>query len=248
MVEIATIYIIIFLLLTTIQTIVGVGVLVLGTPVMLLMGHSLPVSIETLLPISILTSFINILYFKIYNKKNFLNLKDDTKKFFFYLCIPSIFIGTFLLKNFHKLINFKIVVALVILLTLIVKLFSKNNIIIFSKMKKKFFLMIIGLIHGLTNSGGTLLTIFLLSLNKNLKKDTRQEITFFYLFLASFQFLIFLIFFEINISINLLINYIGIVFLGVILGNIIEKKVGKSQFTILIDVLALISAIFLIIL
>ncbi len=108
--------------------------------------------------------------------------------------------------------------------------------------------MIIGLIHGLTNSGGTLLTIFLLSLNKNLKKDTRQDITFFYLFLASFQFLIFLIFFEINISINLLINYIGIVFLGVILGNIIEKKIGKSEFTILIDLLAFLSAIFLIIL
>ena len=47
--------------------------------------------------------------------------------------------------------------------------------------------MIIGLIHGLTNSGGTLLTIFLLSLNKNLKKDTRQDITFFYLFLASYK-------------------------------------------------------------
>ena len=106
MVEIATIYIIIFLLLTIIQTIVGVGVLVLGTPVMLLMGHSLPESIETLLPISILTSFINILYFKIYNKKNFLNLKDDTKKFFFYLCIPSIFNRNFFIKKFSQINKF----------------------------------------------------------------------------------------------------------------------------------------------
>tara|TARA_B100000795_G_C22805913_1_gene444893 strand:- start:3388 stop:4131 length:744 start_codon:yes stop_codon:yes gene_type:complete len=243
-----TIYIIIFFLIITVQTIVGVGVLVLGTPIMLLFQHTLPGAIEVLLPISILTSLINIFYFKIIKKLETFEINKKTTKYFIYLCLPSIFLGTYLLKTLHDFINFKILVSSIILFTLFVKLFSKNNIIIFSNLKKKIFLVIIGLVHGLTNSGGTLLSIFILSLNNNAKKETRYDITFFYLFLAIFQYLIFIIFFKSNITINLLLNYLIIVFFGVLFGNIIEKKIKKKTFPVFIDILALLTGIFLLIL
>ena len=135
--EINIIYIIIFALIIIVQTIVGVGVLVLGTPIMLLLHYTLPEAIEVLLPISILTSLINIFYFKISGKIDTFKIKQNTTKYFIYLCLPSIFVGTFFLKTFHDFINFKILVSSIILFTLLVKLFSKNNIIAFSKLKKK---------------------------------------------------------------------------------------------------------------
>ena len=42
----------------------------------------------------------------------------------------------------------------------------------------------ISVIHGLTNSGGTLLTVFLSSFNKNKKNQSRYSITFYYLILV----------------------------------------------------------------
>ena len=245
--EINIIYIIIFALIIIVQTIVGVGVLVLGTPIMLLLHYTLPEAIEVLLPISILTSLINIFYFKISGKIDTFKIKQNKKKYFIYLCLPSIFVGTFFLKTFHDFINFKILVSSIILFTLLVKLFSKNNIIAFSKLKKKIALIVIGLVHGLTNSGGALLSIFILSLNNNLKKKIRYDITFFYLFLAIFQYLIFLIFFKSNITIDLFLNYLIIVLFGVFFGNIIENKIEKENFPIFIDILALLTGISLLI-
>tara|TARA_B100000902_G_C27309959_1_gene917793 strand:+ start:1301 stop:2047 length:747 start_codon:yes stop_codon:yes gene_type:complete len=248
MLEIEALYIVIFFLIITIQTIIGVGVLVLGTPIMLLLNHTLPEIIQILLPISILTSLINIFYFNVSNKKNKFKISKETIKFFFCLCIPSIFIGTIILKNFYEFINFKIFVSFIIFLSLLIKLFSKDNILVFSNFKKKIFLTTIGLIHGLTNSGGSLLSIFFLALNGNSKSETRYDTTFFYLFLAFFQFIIFMLFFEINFSIKLILNYIGIICIGVIFGNIIERKIGKKVFSLLVDLLALLAGIFLIIL
>ena len=52
-----------------------------------------------------------------------------------------------------------------------------------NKSLKKFFIHAIGIAHGLTNSGGTLLSIFILSLgpNKNIN-SSRYSITYFYFF------------------------------------------------------------------
>ena len=53
-----------FLFLSTIQSIIGVGVLVLGTPILLILNLNLEEILPILLPISILTSFLNLLLIK----------------------------------------------------------------------------------------------------------------------------------------------------------------------------------------
>ena len=51
-----------------------------------------------------------------------------------------------------------------------------------SNLKKKIVFSIVGLIHGLTNSGGTLLSLFISFSEKNFKINSRYIITFLFNF------------------------------------------------------------------
>ena len=67
MIELDLIKLIVFFLVI-LQTMAGVGILVLGTPILLLINYNMIDILGTLLPISILTSFINLTYFKLKKK------------------------------------------------------------------------------------------------------------------------------------------------------------------------------------
>ena len=73
-------------LLVSLQSIVGVGVLVLGTPVMLILEYNMIEILSTLLPISILTSLINLIYFKIKKKKMKIKIDSEIKKYLILIC------------------------------------------------------------------------------------------------------------------------------------------------------------------
>ena len=136
MIEFNIIHVSLFLSLVLIQTVVGVGVLVLGTPILLILNYNIVETISILLPISILTSLMNLIFFKFVNKIPLLGLGSKVKKSFFTICIPAILFGTMLLKYFHEVINFKILVSALILTTLIVKKFFNNHLLILSNSKK----------------------------------------------------------------------------------------------------------------
>ena len=70
--NIEIIYFGLILSLVIVQSIVGVGVLVLGTPIMLLLNFSLIDTIGLLLPVSIITSFLNLIISKLKKKEFFL--------------------------------------------------------------------------------------------------------------------------------------------------------------------------------
>ncbi|MAI75725.1 MAG: hypothetical protein CMM90_00875 [Rickettsiales bacterium] len=76
----------ILIVLTSIQTIVGVGVLVIGTPVMLLANYNIIDILTILLPTSIMISLINTFYFNFKFKNDFVKVeKNLKKKIFFHL-------------------------------------------------------------------------------------------------------------------------------------------------------------------
>ena len=162
MIEISLLNSLLLLILISIQSVIGVGILVLGTPLFLIFGNNIIEIISLLLPISILTSLINVIYLKFNHKKLKFFIDSETKKKFSMICIPSVVFGIILLNYFQNLINFKYLVSSIILITLVVKYVYKNAIIYSSKSSKKIILFLIGLIHGLTNSGGSLLSIFIL--------------------------------------------------------------------------------------
>ena len=163
--EINYIYFIFFFLII-LQSIVGVGILVIGTPSLLLLEYSIIEILSILLPISILTSLLNLLIFNFIKTENKLNIDSEYKKLFYYFCIPSIFIGLIFLKSFNNYINFDYLVSAIILISIF--LTNNKKYIYGVKKKSKIFILIItGIIHGLTNSGGSLMSLFFSSYQKN---------------------------------------------------------------------------------
>ena len=70
--------------LVILQSIVGVGLLVVGTPMLLIFGVEFTQILSILLPLSILTSLVNLIFFRFKKKKN-LNIKiEKNKKNYFF--------------------------------------------------------------------------------------------------------------------------------------------------------------------
>ena len=110
---------------------------------------------------------------------------------------------------------------------------------------KKIILISISVIHGLTNSGGTLLTIFFSAINKNKLNQSRYSITFYYLILASIQYFVFLIIFKNKITIFYPYEILILIVISVFTGTYIAKSIGQNFFKKIIEILALFSAIIL---
>jgi len=225
------------------QSIIGVGVLVLGTPFLLILKFSIVEIFFILLPISIITSLINLIIINYLNKS--LN-KSSFKEFkkFFIICIPSIFVGLILLKFFESSINFKQLVSFVIFFS-VVLVALKDKI----KFKVNFFrisiLSSVGIVHGLTNSGGTLMSLALSANNE--KNYARLNTTFFYLMLATFQYLLtIIIFFDKFIFPNDIKIIIAII-IGALLGNIINYFLESEIYKLIVNLLAVLSAVILLI-
>lgn len=244
--EIDLIYIILPLLII-IQTIIGVGVLVIGTPLMLFLNYNMISILSLLLPISLITSLINI--FLIRANKKYKNIKTDNLilKNFLMICLPSIFIGLLILYFYSSFINFKLIIAVVILLSLLFKIFYKKILLGTNCFFVRFFMFFVGIIHGLTNSGGTLLMLFLNYINKEKIINSRQNMTFFYFYLVFFQYLIFLFLFNeiYEFKINLMIIFL--ICFGIVVGFFFEKLVNKKYFQIIVNIIALTAALTLII-
>lgn len=233
-------YFVIFFL-TIIQSIAGVGILVIGTPTLIILNIDLVNAINILLPLSIVVSFINLIVMN--NNKEKKVFFDKNFKYFFLTCIPGIILGIYILKNYNQYFNFEYLISFIICISILLKLKLKNQLLKVKKIKKKVIIFLIGIIHGITNSGGTLLSLFISSLSNNIK-NIRKEITFFYFLLATFQYLIFLYYFKLTFSFKNFFILIPLIF-GIILGNILFKKINFNLFNIIINILAFFSALVL---
>ena len=213
--------------ISTVQSIAGVGILVLGTPLLLLINYSIIEIMLTLLPLSLLSSSLNLIFIKfIFKLNNFFDFR--ILKYFLMICLPGVLCGILLLKYFDEVFNFKIIVAIVILISVLLRL-RFSSVFSESFKFKKIPIFFIGLIHGLTNSGGTLLTLLLLNKDHKNANLSRFQIHFFYFLLALFQ-IFFLKIININMSIHLELNLIivlCIIITSSIIGNLISYKFQK---------------------
>ena len=103
-----------------------------------------------------------------------------------------------------------------------------------------------GIIHGLSNSGGTLLLIFINLVNRGMIRKNRLSMNFFYFYLVLFQYLIFLAVFNKTLKFEFDIFLLILILLGVILGNFLEKYIKISIFENLVNLMALTAAVSLI--
>ena len=164
---------------TIIQSIFGVGLLVFGTPTLLLMGYSFPETLSYLLPCSIIVSFLQV--YQGWNRVN----KYRFNVIFYML--PTLIIGLLLILLFFEL-SLHLIMGSVLLLTSLTRLSpSLNKALEFSLSNNfKIGFLFTGFIHGLTNLGGAPLVIITNGIY-NAKKDIQPNIAYAYLFMALIQ-------------------------------------------------------------
>ncbi len=238
----------IFLIVFTIsiiQSIAGVGILVLGTPIMLIFKFTIFETMFFLLPISIISSFCNLMLINFFSNHK---IQIDFKliKYFFIFCFPSVCIGLIIIKNYSELINFNILVSVVIFFSIILKIKYKKIFVNLKKRSKKIITLLIGLIHGLTNSGGTLLSLFILNKEKKKIDISRFQIHLFYFLLAFSQLVILYFLQDYDLSFHINIIFILVI---IIISSLIGNKIAsmyKDLVSYIVYALAILASLILI--
>jgi uncharacterized membrane protein YfcA len=167
-----------------IQSIFGVGVLLFGTPLLLLQGYDFINAVIVLLPISLSINLIQI-------AKDYRSVDLDFYKKILTYTIPFVVIFLFVV------IRLKINIGLIIgafLLFVAAKNYSLKvgKVIKFLVRYEKVYFIIMGVIHGLTNLGGSLLTAIVHSKEYE-KQITRVTVAVSYATFATFQILTLLV-------------------------------------------------------
>lgn len=167
-----------------IQSIFGIGVLLFGTPLLLLQGYDFIHAVIVLLPISVSINLFQI-------AKDHRSVDWDFYKKILVYTIPFVVIFLFVVTTLK--INIGMIVG-ILLLFVAAKDYSLkvNKIIKFLVRYEKVYFIIMGVIHGLTNLGGSLLTVVVHSKEYE-KRITRVTVAASYATFATFQILTLLI-------------------------------------------------------
>lgn len=169
---------IIVIVTSFIQSIFGVGVLLFGTPLLLLQGYGFIQAVIVLLPISVSINLIQI-------AKDYRSVDWGFYKKILVYTIP--FVVIFLLVVTRLNINIGMVIGLFLLFVAAKDYSLKvNKAIKFLVRYEKVYFSIMGIIHGLTNLGGSLLTAIVHSKGYE-KHITRVTVALSYATFATFQ-------------------------------------------------------------
>lgn len=226
----------IIFLLSIIHSIFGIGLLAIGTPLLLLLNYDFLIILKILLPCSILIST-----FQIYKTKNILK----AYKKIIHSSVPYVFLGALIIYFFSSNINFKLIIGFSILIVLFLKTFRKKKINLLINKNKTILISFTGFFHGLTNTGGSLISLIFQSLKKN-KYEVQGCIAYTYFLYALIQYFLLNFFLK-----KLLIDYDSVGLLvftcvGYFLGNIIFKKIHFNFFLNILNLIVFFSAIYLI--
>ena len=166
-------------LVAIIQSIFGVGLLLFGTPLLLLMNINFLEAISILLPCSIIVNSQQIL-------RDWQHINWRVVSWTFFCTLPFIFVGlqlTFIYDT--KLYLTKAVGILLVgyaMVGLLLKPFSFN----FGTISNMLYFSLMGIIHGLSNLGGSLLSMFVSNRLRD-KSEVRVTIAVCYIFFAVMQ-------------------------------------------------------------
>jgi hypothetical protein len=223
--EIGVLFLLI-ILFTLVQSVFGVGLLVFGTPTLILLGFSFTESLTYLLPPS-----ITISVFQVYSGWNKITLYKFNVIIYI---LPMVVIGL-LITIFYSGINLHLIIGLILLLTSIIRFSDELNKVIERFFNKNFVLgfIITGVIHGLTNLGGATLAIITNGIYKD-KMEIQPNIAYAYLFMAIIQIIILILMGEFIFSeVVLFLPFIsGITYL--IVGHyIFEKFTNHFYYTLM---------------
>jgi uncharacterized membrane protein YfcA len=169
---------------SVIQSFFGMGVLVFGTPTLLLMGYDFITSLGYLLPASFAISLLQVLTIR---SKRVVPIS----RYLYLLCLPGIGIGLWLTDSSSLTSWTNRLVGGTLLLSALIRFWSPSQRLVAVLLDRYLVIyhLIMGVTHGLTNLGGALLAI-LASGRNNQKEAIRYTIAHYYLAFSSIQMLL----------------------------------------------------------
>ena len=173
---------ILILILAVVQSLFGVGLLLFGTPIMLLMGYEYTDALMYLLPASAALSWSQVK--DTYHEE----LLGGYRRLFFLICLPLLAMGMMAATYYDlkKEIRVFVMVMLFVAFLLRTSPMLKERLQGFMKKHLRWALGAMGIIHGLSNMGGSILTPLVSSLYKD-KNKVLAAVSFDYAFMASLQ-------------------------------------------------------------
>tara|TARA_B100001057_G_scaffold444074_1_gene480738 strand:- start:874 stop:1605 length:732 start_codon:yes stop_codon:yes gene_type:complete len=232
--SIIEICVIVFLII--IQSIFGVGLLLFGTPSLLVLGYDFANTINILMPVSITISLMQFFKSKI-SDRNFI-------KEYNLFCLPFLILFLLIALNLNYILDFKFLVGSLLIFSSILIL-NKRKFSTFRETflkLKKIVLVGIGCVHGLTNMGGSFLAIYSTLTSGNKKELTRYYICYGYLVMGVLQYLIVLFFSNKNLEFNKL-YYIFFALIIYFPAQKLFKNINDKKFSKYINIIALLYGI-----
>ena len=152
-------------LTSVVQSFFGTGVLLFGTPILLILGKGFQTTLVILLPASILINFFQI-------RNTYKTIDRLFYKNLILISLPLICLSLYLSHSKEINANFLIGIFLIII-SLQSKIGTIKRTLDWLLNYEKFYLAIMGVFHGLTNLGGSLLSTAILS--QDLTKDSKRS-------------------------------------------------------------------------
>jgi len=168
--------------LSVVQSIFGMGILVFGTPTLLLMGYDFITTLGYLLPASFAVSLLQVIAAKAD--------KPPISRYLYLLCLPGIGAGLWLAEAGPLASWTNILVGGTLLASALVRFWAPSRKLLGVLLEKHFptYHLIMGVIHGLTNLGGALLAILASGTSRD-KQVIRHTISHYYLAFSTIQML-----------------------------------------------------------
>ena len=223
--------VIIIAVFSVVQSIFGVGLLLFGTPTLLLLGYSYSETLWLLLPCSVTISLIQVV-----NDYKLI----EAKKRAVYLVIPTLVLGLALVVTYENGINLTRIVGVLLLLIGVIRFSSKLQALLSSTVKKhiQIYYIIIGVVHGISNMGGGPLSI-LMSTIYSKKEIIRANVAFIYLILAMFQLVVLSIMSNTSLKSEVMLLIPISLASYIFTSKFISSEVNDKKYTFILNVIVL---------
>ena len=223
------------ILYSLIQSVFGIGLLVFGTPTMLLMGYSYTDALWILIPPSLALSLSQVLL----SKKEIKSKKD----IYIFTIIPLV-ICLILITQIDYLLDIKKIVGLFLLLIVFLRTnkYSEKIIRLISTNYRRLALITIGAVHGLSNLGGGPLSAMMSIIHSD-KETILVNIAFVYFIFTLSQLTVLLLIDGFLVSYSTIVFIITALSINFLIGKQITESVNKEIYNILINIMVLFFAI-----
>ena len=157
-----------------IQSVFGMGVLVFGTPTLLLLGFGFVDTLGYLLPASMAISLVQVLHHGGDRPKISPNL--------YFVCLPAIVLTLWLFVDAGGSDHANIAVGVTLVLTALIRLVPafRDPLARLVLRRSKIYHLLMGVLHGATNLGGTMLAVLAATLHED-KRNLRFTVAHYYL-------------------------------------------------------------------